>query len=272
MNFSSSRRLAIALLSSASGALGTFVACGDSTDGNSPRADAGGFDGTTLGDATTPDGAVDSGSNVDAKADTTPACNLTYPITLADGGPFVVPTPYLQASDSPFRCDAPTYFYLGTFEGDGGLPPGVSGTLGDLTFPPGTLNALTDSVDGDDGVVDGGPDGATYPCERCNSWFNGSGGNGVEFTFDEAALGGLPTRAGLVWTDGAGGTTVTFEAYGADGGLIGAQDVPGIGDGSNFGTTAEDRFFGIIYDAGVKKLKMKSPGGGVEVDHLQYGR
>ena len=47
----------------------------------------------------------------------------------------------------------------------------------------------------------------------------------------------------------------------------------GLGDGVFAGTTADDRFFGAINPAGISKIKIGNPnsGGGVEVDHLQYG-
>ena len=45
-----------------------------------------------------------------------------------------------------------------------------------------------------------------------------------------------------------------------------------IGDGDNLGGTAEDRFFGVVHTAGVKKVVIKSSSGGVEADHLTYGR
>ena len=50
------------------------------------------------------------------------------------------------------------------------------------------------------------------------------------------------------------------------------QSVSPIGDGSNSGGTAEDRFFGVVFRGGVKRITMKNPGGGVEIDHLQLAR
>ena len=45
-----------------------------------------------------------------------------------------------------------------------------------------------------------------------------------------------------------------------------------LGDGTFLGTTADDRFFGAINLAGISKIKIMNPGGGgIEVDHLQYG-
>src|SRR5262249_49676587 len=43
-----------------------------------------------------------------------------------------------------------------------------------------------------------------------------------------------------------------------------------IGDGTNYGTTAEDRFFGMTYRQGISAIKIKNSSGGIEVDHIQY--
>ena len=93
---------------------------------------------------------------------------------------------------------------------------------------------------------------------------------GIEFSFDAAVLDALPTHAGIVWTDGSG--TWTFEAFDAAGASMGTITA-GLGDGVFAGTTADDRFFGAINPAGISKIKIGNPnsGGGVEVDHLQYG-
>jgi len=78
----------------------------------------------------------------------TPAANAT--ITLFG------PTPYLSAADSPFNLSGRgTTFFLEDFE-DGLInTPGlnISQVFGGATVnPPGSL---TDSVDADDGVIDG---------------------------------------------------------------------------------------------------------------------
>ncbi|MEZ6069861.1 MAG: hypothetical protein R3C10_06175 [Pirellulales bacterium] len=70
---------------------------------------------------------------------------------------FLGPTPYLSAADSPFDLSSPgSTFHLEDFE-DGEL-----NTLGIHQLPPGALNATvmdpsptTDSVDADDGTIDG---------------------------------------------------------------------------------------------------------------------
>jgi hypothetical protein len=47
---------------------------------------------------------------------------------------------------------------------------------------------------------------------------------------------------------------------------------PGIADGTNLESCGEDRFFGVFAPVGVKTIAMTSTKGGIEADHLQYGR
>lgn len=167
------------------------------------------------------------------------------------------PSSYVQFSDSPFFGGSFGYFYLEDMEDDLFSQPGVTKSAGNVIGPGG----LTDSVDADDGVVDGsGTSG--------RSLFSGSGSTGITFTFDALVLGALPTHAGIVWTDGAG--TINFEARDAGGSLIGSLSGTHA-DGSITGQTAEDRFYGVQYAAGIKSIKIWNTAGGIEVDHLQYG-
>src|SRR6266481_7452029 len=64
------------------------------------------------------------------------------------------PTPYLSFGDSPFNGPSFSYFHLETFEDHLLNTPGVTGSPGGVTsvvFGP----AIHDSVDFDDGVIDG---------------------------------------------------------------------------------------------------------------------
>lgn len=161
------------------------------------------------------------------------------------------PSPYLSAADSPF-LGSPG-FQLEDFE-DGLLNIlGVSASAGAPLAP----GAITDSVDGDDGSIDGfGQAG--------RSFFFSNGAAGIQFFFD---LDVLPQRAGIVWTDGSG--TITFEAFDADNQLI--TTITGShSDGGFGGTTGEDRFYGVEHAAGIASIKIRNSGGGIEVDHLQY--
>ena len=177
---------------------------------------------------------------------------------------FYGPSSYLQASDSPFGGLTLSYFHLETFE-DGLLnTPGVTSSGGAGTGPGG----ITDSVDADDGIIDGsGVAGRS---------FFGGGSTGFTFTFDETALGAFPTVAGIVWTDGAEFNTVTFEAWDAFGVSLGTIVAPNIGDGNFLSGTGEDRFFGVSNDTGISRIRifnsvMTGSGSGIEADHLQYG-
>lgn len=162
------------------------------------------------------------------------------------------PTPYLSLSDIPAG------FYLGgnpvlldNLE-DGSLDASISASNGSVYGPTG----IADSVDADDGNIDGfGTAG--------RSWFSGN----VTFTY--TGSGPLPTAFGVVWTDGSG--TITFSATDALGQSLGSQSYTGIPDGTFGGTTGDDRFFGMQFAGGIKSITIGT-GGGIEVDHIQYGQ
>ena len=170
------------------------------------------------------------------------------------------PTPYLQFSDSPFASInfSSGYFYLEDMEDGAFNVPGVTQDFGVVIGPSG----LTDSVDADDGVIDGsGTNG--------HSLFSGGGSTGITFTFHADVLGQLPTHAGVVWTDGL--NNIHFEAFDANNNSLG-QLTGSHADDSFSGTTAEDRFYGAINLAGgISKIHISNDAGGIEVDHLQYG-
>lgn len=191
------------------------------------------------------------------------AC-LTFAAAASSAATFSGPTPYLSFADSPFNGGSYGYFYLENMEDGLFNMPGVSQVGGGITGPGG----ITDSVDADDGVIDG-------------SGVNGKslfayGGSGVIFTFNSAVLGTLPTHAGIVWTDGAVHNQVTFEAWDAANVSLGTLVGNNIGDGNFNSDTAEDRFFGVVNAGGISRIRiwnseMSGGGSGIEVDHLQYG-
>ena len=112
---------------------------------------------------------------------------------------FLGPTPYLSKADSPFLTDLNAgNMYLEDFECGVLTVPGVA--LSDGTIIPPGFEGLIDSVDADDGVIDGSGLGG-------HSLFTGSGLTGITFTFNQTTLGAFPTKAGLVWTDGGGTAT-----------------------------------------------------------------
>jgi hypothetical protein len=109
-------------------------------------------------------------------------------------------------------------------------------------------------------VIDGSGTGG-------NSWF-GSGPTGVTFTFNGGVLGGLPTHAGVVWTDGT--NDILFEAFDQNGVSLGTRS-GSHADGGFGGTTSEDMFYGAANAGGISAIFLRSGGGGIEMDHLQFG-
>ncbi len=194
------------------------------------------------------------------------ACALWLTAATVFAAPFG-PTAYVQASDSPFAgVDfSGGYFHLEDFEDHLLNTPGVAGTSGGVTsvvFGP----AVHDSVDIDDGVLDGSG-------LLGDSWFFSGASTG--FTFDAGVLGALPTYVGFVWTDGPFQTPVSFTAWGADGvSIVCSIPAGAVFANSSFnGETAEDRFLGCSDAGGISRIQAtNSLGGGIEVDHLQYGR
>ena len=178
------------------------------------------------------------------------------------------PTPYLGFADSPFSTMSFNWFYNETFE-DGLLnTPGLMVNGGQL-LNQNLAGPFTDSVDEDDGVIDGSGLAG-------NSWWTGFPGFGstIVFSFDANVLGALPTHAGLVWTDAfpPGPDTVLFEAFDSASNLIGSIGPSVVGDSSNQGETDEDRFFGISYAGGISRIQLTMGAStNFEVDHVQHG-
>lgn len=172
---------------------------------------------------------------------------------------FLGPTPYLQASDSPWAGGSFDYFHLDDVEDHAINTPGATLTAGIVTSTSFGLSSIVDSVDEDDGSING------------TNGFNGVFGDSlfgsqIEITFDANVLGNLPTHAGIVWTDG--GSQVTFEAFDANGVSLGTQ-TGSHSDGGISGGTAEDRFYGVEHQGGISKIRIGS--GSTEADHVQYG-
>ncbi len=174
--------------------------------------------------------------------------------SLGASATLIGPTPYLSVADSPWTGLGLAGFQLEDFE------DGVNNLTGVTPVPVGQILApggLTDSVDGDDGNIDGsGTSG--------HSLFSGGGAAGFEFTF----TGDLPTHAGLVWTDGSG--SIVFEAWDSSDVSMGTV-VGSHADGGFSGQTAEDRFYGAINMNGIKRIKILNSSGGIEIDHIQFG-
>jgi hypothetical protein len=189
-----------------------------------------------------------------------------------DASIFYGPTPYLQSSDSPFSGGAYSYFYLENFESGALSTPGVTASAGYVLGP--SPLGFRDSVDADDGAIDGFG-------QKGHVWYS-SGSTTVTFTFNASVLGSLPTHAGIVWTDVGfnfnsslnGYGTVVFEAFDASNVSLG-KIAPGtlLGDGTYYGQTAEDRFFGVYNAGGISRIEISmTDSNDWEIDHLQYGR
>jgi hypothetical protein len=168
---------------------------------------------------------------------------------------FVGPLPYLSDAQSPFVAGlANGTVRLEDFEANPAEIPGVQMSSGSVLEP----STDTNSVDGDDGEIDGAGKGG-------HSWFTAEGDRGLVIEFDAEKLGQLPTRVGVTVTQAS--DSLVVEAFDARGVLIDDQlfadhmSAPGTGD---------DRFFGVTHDGGISAIRIASRGD-LQVDHLQYG-
>ena len=175
-------------------------------------------------------------------------CILAMPATAAPQ--FFGPVHYTSAADTPAGfADGETF--IEDFE-DGVVDPRLHMSSGSIFGPGG----ISDSVDADDGVIDG------------------SGSNGRSFftsppltiSFDAP----YPRSAGMVWTDGGFGAAVSFEAFTPEGASMGVIGPFVIGDNSNAGGTDEDHFFGVRAIGGVGSIRISHNTGGLEIDHVQF--
>ena len=176
---------------------------------------------------------------------------LILTATLAPAGArasdFFGPVPYLSSADTPAGFAlGPTF--IEDFE-DRVIDRRLTTSTTTIIVP----GSITDSVDADDGVIDGFGNGGT-------SLF----GSNVRIDFTAP----LPHSAGMVWTDGGMGE-VTFEAFGPSGESLGTVGPVTLGDASISGTTAEDRFFGARDAAGISAIQFHATNV-MEIDHVQW--
>ena len=178
------------------------------------------------------------------------------------------PSAYTSAASSPFASVSFSYFHLEDFDDHLLNTPGVSVSPG--TAVTSANSGFNGSIIDQVGLNGGCPAGGLSVA--CDTLFFGSGATGLTFTFNAGTLGSLPTHAGIVWTDGDG--TTSFAAYAPDGTTVVCSVGPvSIADGGQFfGTIVDDRFFGCSNAAGISKIFISNTSGGIEVDHLQYGR
>lgn len=185
------------------------------------------------------------------------------------------PIQYKSFGDSPFAPTGSHYLpglFLEDFEDGLFNAPGVTG----VSNTPGTAFGVsggtinTESVDGDDGVIDGFGRQGKAMAEVNNLTTDDLG---YTFIFDPVVLGGFPTHAGIVWTDGSKTAPTQVEFFGPGGVSLGLIGPVKISDNSFEGTTDEDHFFGAFSPGGIESFTIRSPGGmnNMAVDHLQYG-
>jgi hypothetical protein len=201
---------------------------------------------------------------------------------------FLTPTPYLSAADSPFPIDGSNpNFFLENFE-DGQL-----NTLG-IEFwsffadppymPTGSVlepSVSTDSVDADDGAVDGnGQLGHSCRSELLLQTASLPPITQMDliFDFDEELLGHYPNAFGFVWTDGPADFALSFRVTTSQGDEFALPMVSGVLDGDRDGGTVEDRFFGARCQDGIAHVSIRATYTGdfsdvdfFEIDHVQYG-
>jgi len=208
---------------------------------------------------------------------------------------FLGPTPYLSAADSPFPVDGSNQdFFLEDFE-DGELnTPGIFQPLHHVfgTGFHGTVMApseFTDSVDGDDGIVDGwGQAGHSFRSRALFVSPTIPQLNNVqfEFEFDQEQLGYLPNAFGFVLTDGPAGIdyfrpglNLRVSFTDSEGNKFLSPFVnPSINIHRN-GQTAQDVFLAVINDMPISEVTIGAIYYGdsetmpyLEIDHVQYGR
>lgn len=173
------------------------------------------------------------------------------------------PTAYLKHGDTPagFTCDK-CVLEIEDFE-DNTLNSFLSidnGIIIGPNFMSGASVPLTDSVDGDDGSVDGfGLEGY--------SWFTQSARD-VTITFATNVK-----SAGLVFTDGdPNSTNFKIEAFDSGGASLGVIDAGDLADGTFTGETAEDRFLGFQdMNGAIAKITLTmDAGSGIEIDHIHW--
>jgi hypothetical protein len=188
---------------------------------------------------------------------------------------YLPPSPYFSLADSPFvDLNEGTFIFEDFEDGSLDLPVGVVGYPGLIMEP----SPLTDSVDGDDGIVDGsGSEGKSYRPTFISVGFTNPPTYLTEYrlSFTSTEPGGLPTAVGLVVTDGLPGSTI----------VVSVDDRNGLNtfvlynmnfDMDSSGSTFEDRFIGVTNPLGMREVRFGHHWRGFphearfEIDHLQF--
>ncbi len=192
---------------------------------------------------------------------------------------FLGPTPYRSAADSPFNMSGlGTTFFLEDFEDDV-LSPGLLFSPG---YPSSTDPILGNSVDADDGIVDGlDVGGHSVRASGLGACIGNSCTVEALWTFDLMPSGNFPTAVGIVMTgsNGAAGQ-ITVEAYEFETGQYETTtfDIEGI-ISQSFDPN-DDIFMGFLNPLGIFSIKVQQyrrsfegvPHIALTFDHLQYGK
>jgi len=182
------------------------------------------------------------------------------PALAADALVVLSPQNYTKLGDSGLfgAMSLDDDFFCETFEDGTVNTPGL-GIAGGAILAPG---ASTDSVDFDDGVLNGlGTAGRSYKAAP---------GATVSVSINGTALAGLPERLAFAWTDGAQNSSMTLVVTTGNG-LTFTRTVGPAMDGSSNGATAEDRLVSITSSFGIASVAITTTGGaGFEIDHVQY--
>jgi hypothetical protein len=189
------------------------------------------------------------------------------------------PTPYRSAADSPFDLSGlGTTFFLENFEDDI-LSPGLYFERG---YPDSTRPILNNSVDEDDGVIDGNDAGGhsvrAMPLFAC---IGSSCTNDALWSFELMSSGSFPTATGIVITgsNGAAGQIVVEASEFPSGQYeLFTFDIEGII--SQPLNANDDLFIGFLNPLGIFSVKLQQyrrshegvPFFPPTFDHLQYGK
>jgi hypothetical protein len=209
-----------------------------------------------------------------------PFCVLSADECAAARFSFLGPTPYFSAADSPFPVNGSSPdFYLEDFE-DGELNTrGIFQPLLPITHASVIRpHELTDSVDSDDGILDGVGNGGhslaanafiVFPIDPPQSR------SYIRFGFDRLSLGFYPNAFGFVWTDGISSNDILIELFDEQWQLLAENRFERLGDDLLTGQTAEDRFLGVVSTTYFAYVRITSMYAGspytFEIDHVQYG-
>ncbi|MDZ4830190.1 MAG: hypothetical protein SGJ09_08350 [Phycisphaerae bacterium] len=179
--------------------------------------------------------------------------------TAADALVALYPQSYVKLADSALfgAMSLDDDFWCETFEDGLVNIPGLTLSGGTIAAP----GASTDSVDADDGNVDGsGTGGRSY---RANI------GSPITIGISALALVGLPERAAFAWTDGPQNSTLTITITTGSGATF-VRTVGPLGDANSSGATAEDRLVAITASNGIAQVVIASGGAAFEIDHVQF--